>query len=675
MTGVSDALTHSTSVSLAVETPDYLVFAAPSSRTVAPGGSTTYNISTAASGGFAGTVALTVEGLPAGATATFSPATIAAGAGTSTLTVTLPSAVAAGETTLTIQGASGPLVRNAFVTLSVSAASLTSAFAVPTGAQSLPALGTSDWAHWGVSAATSYTHKAAVTPLISNVTLVGGGSAQRYTNNPVGFSWTDGTPAAAATNTTTGIYVAGINRGFRLTVPADTTPRTLTLFVGVWREQGRLLAQLSDQSAPDFTDTSLINATGTSVRRYTLSYRAASAGQTLTVTFTQMGTTGNVTLQAAALAAAAAAADFGLTATPATRTVTAGAETTAAIATAPINGFSGNVALSVTGLPAGATASFAPASISGGSGASTLTVATTADTPAGTFPLTVTGTSGALTHTAPVTLVVQRPDFTLTATPATRTVVAGAPAAFTVSAGPVDGFTGAVALSVTGLPAGTTASFAPASISGGSGASTLTVATTAGTPAGTFPLTVTGTSAALTHTAPLTLVVERSDFTLTATPATRTVVAGTPAAFTVSASPVDGFTGAVALSVTGLPAGTTASFAPASISGGSGASTLTVATTAGTPAGTFPLTVTGTSGALTHTAPVTLVVQRPDFTLTATPATRTVVAGAPAAFTVSAGAGRRLHRRRARSASPGCRPARPPPSRPPASAAGPAPRR
>ena len=238
VTGTSDALTRSTSVSLVVETPDYLVFATPSSRTLAPGDSTTYNISTAPSGGFAGTVALTVGGLPAGATAAFSPANIS-GTGTSTLTVTLPSTVPDGETTLTIQGASGSLLRNAFVTVRVRAASLTSTFTVPTGTQSLTALGTSDWAHWGLSTATSYSHKAAVTPLISNVTLVGGGLALRFTNNPVGFSWTGGTPTATGTNTTTGIYVAGVNRGFRLTVPAVTT-RTLTLLFGVWHSQARL---------------------------------------------------------------------------------------------------------------------------------------------------------------------------------------------------------------------------------------------------------------------------------------------------------------------------------------------------------------------------------------------------------------------------------------------------
>jgi hypothetical protein len=60
---------------------------------------------------------------------------------------------------------------------------------------------------------------------------------------------------------------------------------------------------LSDGSAVDFTDTSLSNSSGpTTLRVYTFTYKAASNGQTLTLTFTQTNaTTGNVTLQAATL--------------------------------------------------------------------------------------------------------------------------------------------------------------------------------------------------------------------------------------------------------------------------------------------------------------------------------------------------------------------------------------
>ena len=154
------------------------------------------------------------------------------------MTVTLPSTVPDGETTLTIQGASGSLLRNAFVTVRVRAASLTSTFTVPTGTQSLTALGTSDWAHWGLSTATSYSHKAAVTPLISNVTLVGGGSALRLHQQPGRFQL-DRRNADGHRHEHDHRHLRRWgNRGFRLTVPADTTTRTLTLFVGVWQAQG-----------------------------------------------------------------------------------------------------------------------------------------------------------------------------------------------------------------------------------------------------------------------------------------------------------------------------------------------------------------------------------------------------------------------------------------------------
>ena len=161
--------------------------------------------------------------------------------------------------------------------------------------------GTVDWAHWGVNTASDFDHKAAVTPQISNYTLILGGAAQRYTNNPVGFTWTDGTPNGTATNSTTGIYIAGQNNGFRITAPADTTVRTLRVYVGVWKSQARLTAHLSDGSAADYVDASLVNSAGTTVGVYTLTYKAAAAGQTLSITFTQTTSGGNVTIQAATL--------------------------------------------------------------------------------------------------------------------------------------------------------------------------------------------------------------------------------------------------------------------------------------------------------------------------------------------------------------------------------------
>jgi hypothetical protein len=67
-----------------------------------------------------------------------------------------------------------------------------------------------------------------------------------------------------------------------------------------------------------------------------------------------------------------------------------------------------------------------------------------------------------------------------------------------------------------------------------------------------------------------------------------------------------GFSGSVALSVSGLPFGSQASLLPNPVSGG--ASTLRVTTAFWTVRGTFTLTITGRSGALTRKATVKLVV-------------------------------------------------------------------
>ncbi|PYQ77363.1 MAG: hypothetical protein DMG04_00635, partial [Acidobacteria bacterium] len=95
------------------------------------------------------------------------------------------------------------------------------------------------------------------------------------------------------------------------------------------------------------------------------------------------------------------------------------------------------------------------------------------------------------------------------------------------------------------------------------------------------------------------------DFTIVASPSAQAASAGSTTNYTITITANGGFSGAVALSVTGLPTGATATFTPASVTG-SGTSTMTVNTSPSTPRGTFPLTVTGTSGATVHTTQITL---------------------------------------------------------------------
>jgi uncharacterized membrane protein len=180
---------------------------------------------------------------------------------------------------------------------------------------------------------------------------------------------------------------------------------------------------------------------------------------------------------------------------------------------------------------------------------------------------------------------------------------------YTVSAGAVGGFAGNVALTLSGLTgAQATWSFTPTTIGGG-GTSQLKITTAASLAPGTYLLTITGTSGGIVHSANVTLVVTAPpDFGLSATPASATVVAGQSTAYTIAVSSQGGFAGSVSLSVSGLPSGATASFAPNPVNA-PGSGTLTVRTTRSATRGTFTLRITGRSGTLSHQATATLVVR------------------------------------------------------------------
>jgi hypothetical protein len=100
--------------------PDFSLSASPASRTVVQGGGTTYTATVTPGAGFSGNVSLAVTGLPSGATASFSPASIST-SGSSTLSISTGSSSAPGSYSLTITATSGALTHTAGVTLVVSA--------------------------------------------------------------------------------------------------------------------------------------------------------------------------------------------------------------------------------------------------------------------------------------------------------------------------------------------------------------------------------------------------------------------------------------------------------------------------------------------------------------------------------------------------------------------------
>jgi pseudomonalisin len=197
------------------------------------------------------------------------------------------------------------------------------------------------------------------------------------------------------------------------------------------------------------------------------------------------------------------------------------------------------------------------------------------------------------------------PDFSLAASPASLSIAQGSAGSSTISVTDLGGFTGAVTLSASGLPAGVTASFGtnPAT---STSVLTLTASTTATTGAAT--VTITGTSGTLTHTTSVSLTVTAvaaPNFSLSASPASVAVTQGSTGTSTITVTKTGGFTGSATLSASGLPAGVTASFGtnPASTT-----SVVTFTASATATVGTATVTITGVSGTLSHTTTISLTV-------------------------------------------------------------------
>jgi hypothetical protein len=172
----------------------------------------------------------------------------------------------------------------------------------------LTAQGTTDWVHWGLETNTSVNRKASVPAQISDFTRLGSANIVRYADNYAAYSWSDGAPTATTGGTRTGVFLTNLSSGFQLTLPADTTLRTLRLYVGAYAARGRLLAYLSDFSARPYVDKSVFDTSwDNEYAVYSVTFRAASAGQQLIVSYSSVelldGVWGNVTLQAATLEA------------------------------------------------------------------------------------------------------------------------------------------------------------------------------------------------------------------------------------------------------------------------------------------------------------------------------------------------------------------------------------
>jgi hypothetical protein len=117
----------------------------------------------------------------------------------------------------------------------------------------------------------------------------------------------------------------------------------------------------------------------------------------------------------------------------------------------------------------------------------------------------------------------------------------------------------------------------------------------------------TGSTSAVTQTVNGTT--PTGSFSLTSDSASQNVARSQQTSFVITMTPSIGFNSDVALSASGLPPQSTATFSPASVTGGSGSSTLAIAIGRNTPKKGYTVTITGSGGGATASTAVTITVQ------------------------------------------------------------------
>jgi len=232
------------------------------------------------------------------------------------------------------------------------------------------------------------------------------------------------------------------------------------------------------------------------------------------------------------------------------------------------------------------------------------------------------------------------PGFSIAPSASALSIQQGSTGTDTISLTDTGGFTGAVALAVSGLPSGVSALF---SANPATGSSVLTFTVTAAAPAGTTTVSIVGTSGALTPsttTVKLTVTAKTTQgFALSASSPSLVIEPGGVATDTISVTDEGGFSGSVALSVSGLPTGVTASFGTNPTSGTS-ILTLTASCSASpTPA---TVTISGISGNFAASTSIALTEVVPAassncISITSSPTILTVAQGADVMDTITVG--------------------------------------
>jgi hypothetical protein len=410
-----------------------------------------------------------------------------------------------------------------------STGSLSGTEATAAASYNLTTLGTSDWAHWGRGGnASNFDHDASGGSQISNVTKLGPGSYGGYTYSARKVTWTNGTPTASNTGDDGYLWANNaIGAGYSFTVPASTTSRTVYVYLGGAGAGGTLTAHLSDSSAANYT----VSVSGSSNFQdlVAITYNAASAGQTLTLTYDKTTTigsaSGSVDLIAAWLTASAAS--------PAAPTVTTNPQSQSVA-----SGSNVSFSAAATGTPT-PTVQWEDSTNSGssfttiaGATATTLTLGSVTTAESGYEYKAIFSNSAGTATTTPATLTVTAASVapTVTTNPQSQSVTSGTAVSFSAAA--------------TGNPSPTIewelstnngSSFATIA---GATSTTLSIGTATASESGYEYKAIFSNSAGTATTTPATLTVTAASVapTVTTNPQSQSVISGTAVSFSAAAT-------------------------------------------------------------------------------------------------------------------------------------------
>jgi uncharacterized membrane protein len=618
LTGTSGSLSATTSLALTVATPGFSLYS-PGSVTLGQGSSTTASVYVSELNGFSKNVSLAIQGLPSGVTASFSPNPVF---DSSIITLTATSKVAIGNYPLKVTGISGSLTETASFTLTTVAPSFTIAsYSSPISL----ALGGAQTAYFYITPQNGFN---------SNVTLTASGLPSGVTatflpnpsmTNPV-MTLTASSTATLGSSTVTVTGTSGSQRA-STTIPLSVATPTFTLsnsgdvYISPGSAQTSYIyvspaygftgsVSLSVSGLPSGVTASITPNPTSSNGIATLALTAASTAVLGNSTLTIKGVSGSVTSNTQ-FVLHDVASTFSISAWSSIEVGRGNSATMNLYADSQNGTQLGNVTYTIAGLPSGVTASFSPNPASNGN--SVLTLRASSAATLGQYNIKLAGTIGSFTTTSLVQLTVAAPTFIVSSY---NSVTIGQGMSQTSSVGlqAVDGFTGNVSLSLSGLPSGVTASFAsnPVSLAGQGTYVTLNLTASSTAALGQYTVTVTGTSGGQTASSVLTLGVYAPSFSFSYGGISASLGQGSTATSYIYINQQNGFAGGVNLSVAGLPSGVTASFAP---NPATTMSTLTLSATSTASLGQYMATVTGRSGNQTVTTPLTITVGAPSFTL------------------------------------------------------------